>query len=294
VSIASDTAMTTSAFAGTASSVTYTSSNGGVAQTLFNSNGTIRLNGSTGVGDGSLALIQDSSTYSVSQSIVYVDYDAFPTVNVTAGSPGMYPFNSFATVSNTGGGTVTQYGIKSRPTIAASNTGSQSIYGAYFVPVITAGATGTMNSAGVAIGAPPGLATNSTILLLGTSTIPSGVYGIYQSGTAANSFGGAITSTTINGTTAVQVNGAALNPVLSGTTGSIGGGALIAGACASGTAVVTSSTTAMTVQVSPNTYEGDGFYEKSYVSSNGTVTVKVCAAIAGTPTASTYNVRVTQ
>jgi hypothetical protein len=57
---------------------------------------------------------------------------------------------------------------------------------------------------------------------------------------------------------------------------------------------VTSSTTSMPVGVSPNTYPGDGAYWMGYVSANGTVTVKVCAAIALTPTSSTYNVRVIQ
>lgn len=82
--------------------------------------------------------------------------------------------------------------------------------------------------------------------------------------------------------------------VITATSGSIGGGALLAGACASGTTSVTSSTTAMTVSLSPNTYPGDAVFWKGYVSSNGTVTVKVCAAIAATPAASTYNIRVIQ
>jgi hypothetical protein len=81
---------------------------------------------------------------------------------------------------------------------------------------------------------------------------------------------------------------------LTGTTGSIGGGVLTAGSCASGTVAVTGSTTSMTVQVSPNTYPGDGTLYFGYVSANGTVTVKACAVVALTPTASTYNVRVTQ
>lgn len=81
---------------------------------------------------------------------------------------------------------------------------------------------------------------------------------------------------------------------LSGTTGSIGGGLLAAGACASGTVAVTGSTTSMTVTVSPNTYPGDGTDFSGYVSTNGTVTVKVCALVAVTPTSSTYNVRVIQ
>lgn len=55
---------------------------------------------------------------------------------------------------------------------------------------------------------------------------------------------------------------------------------------------MTNSTTAMTVSVTPNTYPGDGVVAYGYVSSNGTVTVKVCAIVGLTPTSSTYNVRV--
>lgn len=95
---------------------------------------------------------------------------------------------------------------------------------------------------------------------------------------------------------ACSVPGAANNncPVLKGTTGSIGGGALTVGTCTSGTASVTSSTTAMAVSASPVTYPGDGIYWVAYVSAAGTVTVKVCATASITPTASTYNVRVLQ
>lgn len=87
---------------------------------------------------------------------------------------------------------------------------------------------------------------------------------------------------------------AAVSSVLTGTTGSIGGALLAAGACSSGTVAVTNSTTAMAVSVTPVTYPGDGNYWMGYVSTNGTVTVKICAAVAGTPGASTYNVRVLQ
>lgn len=90
-----------------------------------------------------------------------------------------------------------------------------------------------------------------------------------------------------------RYNNAQTTP-LAGATGSIGGGALVVGACASGTVAITNSTTAMAVASSPVTYPGDGFDWMSYVSSAGTVTVKVCAHVAGTPTASAYNVRVVQ
>lgn len=81
---------------------------------------------------------------------------------------------------------------------------------------------------------------------------------------------------------------------VSAVTASIGGGALLAAACASGTVAVANATTSMAVVVSPNTYPGDGISFYGYVSSAGTVTVKVCALAALTPTASTYNVRVIQ
>ena len=85
-----------------------------------------------------------------------------------------------------------------------------------------------------------------------------------------------------------------IGAVYTGTTGSIGGGALGVAGCTSGTVAVTNSTTSMTVSVTPNTYPGDGILYFGYVSSNGTVTVKVCAIAILTPTSSTYNVRVHQ
>jgi hypothetical protein len=84
------------------------------------------------------------------------------------------------------------------------------------------------------------------------------------------------------------------NSTLTGTSGSIGGSLLAAGACSSGTVSVTSSTTAMAVIVTPVGYPGDSTFWKGYVSTAGTVTVKVCESVAGTPTATTYNVRVIQ
>jgi hypothetical protein len=83
-------------------------------------------------------------------------------------------------------------------------------------------------------------------------------------------------------------------PVLTGTTGSIGGGALLAGACTTGTASVASSTTSMSVAAAPVSDPGTSVTWEGFVSSAGTVTVRVCALIAATPTATTYNVRVLQ
>jgi len=80
--------------------------------------------------------------------------------------------------------------------------------------------------------------------------------------------------------------------VLTATTASLGGSALTAGQCVSNTTTVNGASTIMTATVTPNTYPGDGNYYFAYVSAANTVTTKVCAAVAGTPTASTYNIRV--
>jgi len=78
----------------------------------------------------------------------------------------------------------------------------------------------------------------------------------------------------------------------SGTSVSLGGGALLAGACASNTTTVTGATTSMAAVASPNTYPGDGSTWSAQVTSANTVTTRVCAVVALTPTASTYNIRV--
>lgn len=103
-----------------------------------------------------------------------------------------------------------------------------------------------------------------------------------------------VTGGGVSMTGVINVNGGAVNAALVGTTGSIGGGALLAGACTSGTVAVTGATTAMGVNATPVAYPGDGTDWKGYVSSAGTVTVKVCGLVAVTPTATTYNVRVIQ
>jgi len=81
---------------------------------------------------------------------------------------------------------------------------------------------------------------------------------------------------------------------LSGTTSSVGGSALAAGICTTGTASVTSAATSMAVAVSPAADPGTGFTWNAWVSSAGTVTVRVCNISGGsaTPTSTTYNVRV--
>lgn len=83
---------------------------------------------------------------------------------------------------------------------------------------------------------------------------------------------------------------------LAGTTAGIGGGSLAAGACTTGTASVASSTTSMAVAASPSADPGTGFTWGAWVSSAGTVTVRVCnvSGATATPAATAYNVRVIQ
>jgi hypothetical protein len=90
------------------------------------------------------------------------------------------------------------------------------------------------------------------------------------------------------------VGGLTVSPALSGVSPTMGGRALSAGRCATALLDLPGTTTAMAVDVSPVIYPGDGFYWRGYVSAAGTVTVKVCAVVAGSPIASAYNVRVIQ
>lgn len=111
---------------------------------------------------------------------------------------------------------------------------------------------------------------------------------------------GTLTGTTLTinspvpGVNATLASSTLPNPILSGTTASIGGGALLAGACATGTATVAGATTAMVPAAAASTtaVPGAGFSVNAQVTSSNTVTVSVCAIVNGTPTASTYLVRV--
>lgn len=94
--------------------------------------------------------------------------------------------------------------------------------------------------------------------------------------------------------TSLVVAGTTMLPTLTGTSASLGGGALLEGACASNTTTVTGAATTMAAVVTPNTYPGDGSAWSGQVTSANTVTTRVCAIVALTPTASTYNIRVIQ
>jgi hypothetical protein len=150
--------------------------------------------------------------------------------------------------------------------------------------VLLDGANGRILSASNASG---GTVANSLkIMSVGTGRAPA----IAATGTDAN-IG---ISLETKGSGSVQINGAAVRPALAASTGRIGGSPLLAGECTAGNVTVRNATAEMAVAVAPTTYPGDGFFWQGFVPTPGTVTVKVCAIIAGTPKASRYNVRVIQ
>lgn len=104
---------------------------------------------------------------------------------------------------------------------------------------------------------------------------------------------------TVLGTLAVsklQIAGKTVAPDLRGMTNPIGGSRLDVGSCAKQQLQVPGAQTSMVAQVSPvdGVDPGDAFYLRGYVSSEGIVTVKVCAAVGGVPRVTRYVVRVTE
>ncbi len=90
-----------------------------------------------------------------------------------------------------------------------------------------------------------------------------------------------------------QITACSTASILQATSSSIGGSALTAGTCSTTTVTMTGATTSNAVVATPETTPGQGFYELvPYVSAANTVTIGVCATVAGTPTASVWQVRV--
>ena len=83
-----------------------------------------------------------------------------------------------------------------------------------------------------------------------------------------------------------------LSGALVGVSTVIGGSVLALGASITTTVSVIGATTSMGVVVTPQTYPGDSFTWRGYVSAPDVVTVVLVCLFADTPTASAYNVRV--
>lgn len=80
--------------------------------------------------------------------------------------------------------------------------------------------------------------------------------------------------------------------VLRGSTGGVGGSPLAAGACVTTTVTVTGALPSMVAGTSPVSDPGAGFYWYARVNTINQVTVYLCAAVAGTPSTTAYQVSV--
>ncbi len=169
-------------------------------------------------------------------------------------------------------------------TLFGNNTGSTAAPGYTSAPVVaTLQATGNIAAGGASL-TNCGGGTGGAVCY-GSGTPPTTNL-TSQYGIAADS------TNTCNDLFVNGTNTGCIKSVLFGTTSSLGGSLLTAGSCTSGTVSITGATTSMVATASPVTYPGDGNYWLAYVSASNTVTVKVCAVLSLTPTASAYNVRV--
>jgi hypothetical protein len=122
---------------------------------------------------------------------------------------------------------------------------------------------------------------------------------VSSASTARTNIGAAASnaSMTVNGVSCALGSTCTISlSTLGGTTSSIGGSSLTAGQAATGTVTITGATTAMACVASAagGTSVGTGFIPSCQITATNTATVSVTAVIAGTPTATTYIVRVIQ
>ena len=144
----------------------------------------------------------------------------------------------------------------------------------------------------------PGYITTSTFNATGT---PYYVPLWNASGTALTPTSSIFVSSTGNvgiGTTTpnstLQINGnVAFTSSSTIVTASLGGSALLAGACSSVTSTIDSTVTSSTAAfvTTPQNYPGVGAYWSSYLSAPSVLTTQVCEPVAATPTATAYNIK---
>jgi hypothetical protein len=275
---------------------------------LGNIGGPVLLQGGTGIAGGAISLTAGNATSLTGGAINITGGNSGGNLGYGAGAINITGGNGNTSATGGAGGSVN---ITSGNALASAN----SYHGGDIVLTMGTGSApshiqgnliitnlpGSYNaSSPTAIWETAGFLVNNNVLPPLTSLSPgngiaiSGVGTIsVQSVTAGvvSSNGTVLEATTLAGTLSWNA-GTLTDGILIGTTGTIGGSTLSAGGVASGTVAVTGATTLMAVAVSPQTYPGDGFVWDAYVSSAGTVTVKVVATVAGTPTGSLFNVRV--
>src|ERR1700733_5917476 len=180
----------------------------------------------------------------------------------------------------------------------STNLPSASLNTGAFVPVINSGGTMTAwcwSNGTLWVGGPTMDSSNNGVANSYT-TSPGGNGKVCLPSTGGNSICLVATSSQQGGTLNPPANMNSLTytvaALLSGTTASIGGSALSAGQCTSGTVTISGALTSMTVAVSPVADPGVGVSPPyGFVSATNTVTVRVCAMVAVTPAAVVYNER---
>ena len=230
--------------------------------------------------NGSLSILTNNSAGTIG---TYVGFRTSATnSNVTAGSVANYTGFECAGITGSGSAPTFNWCLVNRDSTA-------SIVSAGGVRI---GGIGNSNGPGtLAINGPD--TSGGTFPLIIKNSASTNLFYVADDG-SVNIPTGTLTVTNNATIGTLTVAGASVKAPLSATSASIGGGALLAGACASTATTVTGATVGMAVVATPNTYPGDGNIWSAYVSAASTVTVKVCAIVAMTPTASTYNIRVLQ
>ena len=178
--------------------------------------------------------------------------------------------------------------------LASSTTGSGSVVLATS-PTLTTPNIGSATATGLTLSSITG---STQCLQVNTSGVVSGTAAACGSGGGGggnvSTSGSPVSPQIAQFTSSTTITGVTLGTIYYATTSAIGGSALSAGACTTATTVTISGvTTSMVATASPaGTAPGSGFYWIAWVSASNTVTVEVCAAAAGTPTSTNYNVRV--
>lgn len=109
---------------------------------------------------------------------------------------------------------------------------------------------------------------------------------------ATNTVGGNPCSVVVgnaNGVFAFEHNPTGISVGIHAITGTLTPGLLAAGGCSSATTTVTGATVGMVASINYLTaYPGDGVWWEANVTAANTVTVRICAAVAGTPNSTDY------
>jgi len=255
------------------------------AGSLFNFNGTVRTSGTIAMSAltafaNSAILSPDinasTTGFSTNSFLDNITYTAVTNASATA------PFHrgvSCTNVLNTGW-RITDWSCLRVTDPTGTGSEITSMYGIEIVAL-------TGRSSTVVAGINSAITSSGTVryFLRSTGNAPSSLGGSLYLGTTTPN----VASGTLHVLGNVQLSGS--STVI---TPSIGGGALLAGQCASATSSIDTAVTSSTAAfiTTPQNYPGDGSDWYSYLSAPGELTTKACAIVALTPAATSYVVKI--